>query len=271
MTPSRYQFSGQYNESELGLYYYNARWYDGYLNHFTSPDTVIADNYQTLDYDRYAYARSNPVRYTDPSGHKACEDVDEQGECITENEINNYYQREMDKSQDKFHPLGYDSDYYSISIFHGAPGWLLGLAVATASLAEPTSTGELSGLAIAGLVNGGVTVTIDRYGRLFVSPGLSIGLNSVEALPTVTLTAGNLMTGEYKGLPIMEGGTPDEIRTLLTEFSTTHNISYAFFPNVGFTTSPAAPYDAVEFGSGVPAHVGFATFSWGFGPWQILK
>jgi RHS repeat-associated protein len=68
-TLSKYQFTGQYNESELGLYYYNARWYDGSLNHFTSPDTVIADNYQTLDYDRYAYARSNPVRYNDPSGH----------------------------------------------------------------------------------------------------------------------------------------------------------------------------------------------------------
>ena len=41
-----------------------------YLNHFTQPDTIVPDPYNSQDYDRYAYARNNPIRYTDPSGHE---------------------------------------------------------------------------------------------------------------------------------------------------------------------------------------------------------
>ena len=57
--------------------YYNARWYDSYLNHFTQPDTIVPNLYNSQDWDRYAYARNNPLKYTDPSGHKVTCDVDE--------------------------------------------------------------------------------------------------------------------------------------------------------------------------------------------------
>jgi RHS repeat-associated protein len=67
---TKYTYTGQYsNVSDFGLMYYNARWYDPYNTHFTSPDTIIPDNYNTLDWDRYAYSRSNPLKYSDPSGH----------------------------------------------------------------------------------------------------------------------------------------------------------------------------------------------------------
>jgi hypothetical protein len=36
---------------------------------FTSPDTLIPDLNSSLDWNRYAYARGNPLRYSDPSGH----------------------------------------------------------------------------------------------------------------------------------------------------------------------------------------------------------
>jgi hypothetical protein len=51
--------------------YYNARWYDPYLNHMTQPDSIVPDPYNSQDWDRYAYALNNPVRYNDPSGHCA--------------------------------------------------------------------------------------------------------------------------------------------------------------------------------------------------------
>jgi RHS repeat-associated protein len=58
----------------FGLMYYNARWYDPYLNHFTQPDSIVPLASQgTQAWDRYAYANNNPLRYTDLSGHKACE------------------------------------------------------------------------------------------------------------------------------------------------------------------------------------------------------
>jgi hypothetical protein len=40
-----------------------------YLNHFTQPDSIVPDPYNPLDWNRYSYARNNPVKYTDPSGH----------------------------------------------------------------------------------------------------------------------------------------------------------------------------------------------------------
>lgn len=50
---------------------------------FQQPDTLIPEPYNPLDWNRYAYARNNPVRYSDPTGHKACDDIDENGRCIT--------------------------------------------------------------------------------------------------------------------------------------------------------------------------------------------
>lgn len=55
---------------------------DPYLNHFTQPDTIVPDPYNSQDWNRYSYARNNPLRYTDPSGHIACDDQDENGKCI---------------------------------------------------------------------------------------------------------------------------------------------------------------------------------------------
>jgi hypothetical protein len=53
--------------------FYNARWYDPYLNHFTQPDSIVPDPYNPQDWNRYSYARNNPLKYTDPTGHMISE------------------------------------------------------------------------------------------------------------------------------------------------------------------------------------------------------
>jgi RHS repeat-associated protein len=70
-TPTSYRFTGQREEAALGLYYYNARWYDPALGHFLAPDSIVPAAGNALDYHRYAYVRFNPLKYTDPSGHQA--------------------------------------------------------------------------------------------------------------------------------------------------------------------------------------------------------
>jgi RHS repeat-associated protein len=66
-TPTSYRFTGQREEASLGLYYYNARWYDPALGHFLSPDSIVPAAGNALDYHRYAYTRFNPLKYTDPT------------------------------------------------------------------------------------------------------------------------------------------------------------------------------------------------------------
>jgi len=56
-------------EDSPGLMYYNACWYDPYLNRWIQPDSIIPDPSNPLDFDRYSYVRNNPVNYTDPTGH----------------------------------------------------------------------------------------------------------------------------------------------------------------------------------------------------------
>jgi RHS repeat-associated protein len=53
-TPTSYRFTGQREEAALGLYFYNARWYDPALGHFLSPDTLVPETGNALDYHRTA-------------------------------------------------------------------------------------------------------------------------------------------------------------------------------------------------------------------------
>jgi RHS repeat-associated protein len=75
-TPTSKQYTGQVHEASLGgaegLYYYNARFYDPYLNRWCQPDSIIPDTYDPQSYDRYAYVKNNPVNFNDPTGHAQC-------------------------------------------------------------------------------------------------------------------------------------------------------------------------------------------------------
>jgi len=65
--------AGQREENSLGLYWYNSRWYSPGLARFLTADTLVPQPGSAMAYDRYAYGYNNPSRYTDPSGHKACD------------------------------------------------------------------------------------------------------------------------------------------------------------------------------------------------------
>jgi RHS repeat-associated protein len=68
-SPSDRRFTGQRAHDELGLYYYQARWYDPVLGRFVQPDSIVSESQGVQAWDRYAYANNSPVRYTDPTGH----------------------------------------------------------------------------------------------------------------------------------------------------------------------------------------------------------
>lgn len=280
-TPTNYTYTGQYsNTSTFGLMYYNARWYDPALGRFAQADTMIPGAGNPQAYDRYTYVFNNPVNGRDPSGHIPCANTiirDDQVICMggsggggnSSTDVQSSTTNE-DTENGTFHPLGLDGDYYSLQIYHGFPGWMLGLFIAAIGLVEPTPIEELSAIELAALINAGITLTIDRYGRLYISPGIQIGINSIELLPTFSITEGNLMKGRSMGIPNLSGGSATEIEKLLTGFSINSSASYPFFPTVGITTSQAAPYNAIDFGAGFPGNLNFITFSFGFGPFQVI-
>jgi RHS repeat-associated protein len=64
-----YQYTGQRWEDAIGLYFYQARWYDAARRRFIQPDSIVPEPGNPQDLNRYTYARNNPVKYNDPSGH----------------------------------------------------------------------------------------------------------------------------------------------------------------------------------------------------------
>lgn len=65
------RFTGKERDTETGLDYFGARYYGNRIGRFTTVDpakaspTALADPQQ---WNRYAYARCNPLRYLDPKG-----------------------------------------------------------------------------------------------------------------------------------------------------------------------------------------------------------
>ncbi|MFZ5919187.1 MAG: RHS repeat-associated core domain-containing protein [Chloroflexota bacterium] len=68
--PTDFHFTGQRNESTIGLYDYHARFYAPALGRFLSADTLVPDPAAPQSFNRYSYVLGNPLKYTDPSGHQ---------------------------------------------------------------------------------------------------------------------------------------------------------------------------------------------------------
>ncbi|WNY24070.1 hypothetical protein MmiHf6_13950 [Methanimicrococcus hongohii] len=65
----KYSFTGKEFDSEIGLYYYGARYYNPKTFVFTQADTLIPDYYNPQSLNRYSYCYNNPLIYEDPDGH----------------------------------------------------------------------------------------------------------------------------------------------------------------------------------------------------------
>jgi len=72
-------FTGQRSQSAAGLQDFNARWFDTSLGAFASPDSLVQYAFSPQALNRYSYVLNNPLTYSDPTGHRACEGP--MGEC----------------------------------------------------------------------------------------------------------------------------------------------------------------------------------------------
>jgi len=67
-TDNAYGFQGE-EQDATGLYYLRARYMDPAIGTFTTMDTYGGSLSDPMSLHKYLFANSNPVRYSDPSGH----------------------------------------------------------------------------------------------------------------------------------------------------------------------------------------------------------
>ncbi|MEA5077473.1 MAG: RHS repeat-associated core domain-containing protein [Anaerolineaceae bacterium] len=60
---------------------YKARMYDAISGRFIQPDTLVPEPGSSQGYNRYTYVKNNPINYSDPTGHKECNDGNHDGVC----------------------------------------------------------------------------------------------------------------------------------------------------------------------------------------------
>ena len=63
-----HKFTGKELDSETGLYYYGARYYDPGIGRFITPDPGQPDLNDPQTLNPYVYCVNNPLRYVDPTG-----------------------------------------------------------------------------------------------------------------------------------------------------------------------------------------------------------
>jgi len=66
---TRRGFTGHEHYPELKIVNMGGRLYDPVIGRFFSPDNYVVENTSTQDFNRYSYARNNPLKYIDPDGN----------------------------------------------------------------------------------------------------------------------------------------------------------------------------------------------------------
>jgi RHS repeat-associated protein len=206
-------FTGQRQIAELGIYLYGARFYSPKLGRFLSADTIVPGYANPQNLNRYSYGLNNPSRYTDPTGHRPCEEY--QGSCLSENQVTKIHKANIQKIKDKsanknranknadlanvFSDIAYYADVVGagLSLLETVP--LIVTSPLLVGCLEPTLCPEILGLLwtvdstvsgigplatfenLAGLVSLGSTITADAFsGNFYAEDGhVYVGKDSV--------------------------------------------------------------------------------------------
>ena len=65
-----HKFTGKELDDESGLTYFGARYYDAHLGRFVTVDPLAGIAKEPESWNRYAYARNNPLKFVDPDGRQ---------------------------------------------------------------------------------------------------------------------------------------------------------------------------------------------------------
>ena len=187
-------FTGQKHNMDLGLYYYNARFYLPGIGRFASADTIVPDPVNPQQFNRYTYVLNNPLCFTASTGHCAQED----------NECWQYLENDFCQAVDC------NGNDWKIWLLYGQWG-----ADRHYAFAEPWTKEELAGLA------GQLQMAIDALGQA--------GINWTQTpLASVKIGLTSANSSSYFGIPGFAGEILMTRSQLMNGRTLHHEIGHAF-------------------------------------------
>jgi RHS repeat-associated protein len=75
-----FMYTGKMDDSATGLYSQGARYYDPNIGRFVTQDSYVGNKNDPTSLNLYLYARDNPEKYVDPSGHGFMKSYDAGGD-----------------------------------------------------------------------------------------------------------------------------------------------------------------------------------------------
>ena len=219
------RYAGEFLDSETGLYYLRARFYDPYLGRFTTEDSYWGEDENPLSLNLYTYCANDPVRYVDPSGHvtmynsagKPCEvdprevgGAEQVGFTLTAPSVTMYKVAEVsvwnaDASRATFTVNGITKSLYNEkgTIYNG------------------------DGNIVGSSVDGHMTMTSDWYNSMFGN-GTSTGSTTVninQSVTSVRTRDGSNVTVNVNGGTVTEFITGDNSHTVINNRSIIETIT----------------------------------------------
>jgi RHS repeat-associated protein len=93
--PDKRLFTGKERDTETGMDYFGARYYRADNGRFTTVDPVMTSAHLTdpQTFNRYAYARNNPLRYVDLDGRDVSKACIADQKCTIELKVNVIYDK----------------------------------------------------------------------------------------------------------------------------------------------------------------------------------
>ena len=172
--PNEPGYTGKFEEPDLGIQNFGARWYDPRIGRFLAIDPAGFDPQNPQSFNRYAYANNNPYKYVDPDGRAAETALDVISLGLSANAFGN------DPSLANGLGLAYDALATAVPVLPAGFGFIknAGNAAETVgdvakgadNVAWPPNRGFDGDSAPASLIPG---AKVDRYGSpngTFVSP-----------------------------------------------------------------------------------------------------
>ena len=107
-----------------------------YLNRWIQPDTIVPDPANPQSLNRYSYVNNNPVKYTDPSGHRIANGCEYEG-CTGgwDESANDATPEELIAATEAYYQFRKDPDHFLNLLLDPSTFWQQGEAQALSNYA----------------------------------------------------------------------------------------------------------------------------------------